>query len=199
MTGQAHCARIGFMTADPAFALLTAEEFLAIDFGPDRKAELDHGVIRMMTGGSVAHGRVQANIMRVLGNALRGSGCRPYGSDTGVWINEKTVRYPDVSVHCGVANAPESDGLKALSEPRVVIEVLSPTTNAYDQGAKLADYQALPSIETIAFVDPENELVRTVQRLGPGSWRDDRFSGPHDLALPGLGVVIPHTELFARD
>jgi hypothetical protein len=59
--------------------LLTAEEFLQIDFGPDLKAELDDGVIRMIAGGTRAHARVQANLTITLGNALSGSSCRPYG------------------------------------------------------------------------------------------------------------------------
>lgn len=59
--------------------LVTTEQFLRMDFGPDKKAELDHGVVRMMAGGTAAHARVQANVLALLRAALRGTGCRPYG------------------------------------------------------------------------------------------------------------------------
>jgi hypothetical protein len=63
----------------------------------------------------------------------------------------------------------------------------------------LAQYRALPSVDTIVFVDPQNETSRVVQRLGPASWRDDLFAQPHDVDLPALGLSIPHHEIFARD
>lgn len=68
-----------------------------------------------------------------------------------------------------------------------------------DQNAKLELYRGLTSLDTVVFVDPEDELVRVVQRLGPTSWRDDLFVAPHDVALPRLGVTVPHDEIFARD
>jgi hypothetical protein len=82
------------MIVDPAYRLIDAEEFLDIDFDSDRKAELDGGVIRMMAGGTRAHARVQANLMRVLGNLLRGSGCRPYGSDMAIKTDAYSVQFP---------------------------------------------------------------------------------------------------------
>ena len=70
------------MATHPDYPLLTAEEFLEIDFG-ERKAELDNGVIRMMAGGTRRHARVQSNIVAALAARLRGTGCAPYGPDMG--------------------------------------------------------------------------------------------------------------------
>lgn len=72
------------MATNPRSERLTAEWFFQIDFGPDLKAELDNGIIRMMTGGSYDHARIQMNLYRFLGNMLRGSGCRPFGLDMAV-------------------------------------------------------------------------------------------------------------------
>ncbi len=77
--------------------------------------------------------------------------------------------------------------------------MLSASTVRIDEGDKLARYRALPSVDTIVFVDPQNETTRIVERLGPTSWRDDLFAQPHDLELPAIGLTIPHTEIFARD
>jgi Uma2 family endonuclease len=184
------------MKAGPAYRLVDAEEFLEIDFGPNRKAELDDGLIRMMAGGTVAHARVQANVLAFLRTALRGTPCRPYGSDMALETGPRAVRYPDVTVVCNNTQ-PGSD--RAVKEASVVFEVLSDATKDYDQTVKLREYQALPEMQTIVFLDPMAETVRLVQRLGPTAWRDEAFSKATDVALPSLKVVIPASELFAAD
>lgn len=178
---------------------MTVDQFLAIDFGTDRKFELVDGVIQMMTGGTVGHSRVAGNIFAYLRQALRGSNCRPYNADAGLRISATNLRYPDVAVYCNEPRPREVDGLLALEDPRVIFEILSPSTERSDQRDKLEEYRALPSVDTIVFVDPYNELSRVVQRLAATSWRDDLFAQPHDVALPALGITIPHVEIFARD
>ena len=187
------------MRHDPLYQPITVDQFLDIDFPSDRRYELIDGVIRMMTGGTPAHSRVASNILAFMHAQLRGSGCRAYNSDMGVQVNDTDLRYPDVSVFCGNPATPERERERAFGNPTIVVEVLSPSTTDNDQGAKLAAYRAIASVDTIVFVDPDNELSRVVQRLGPSAWRDDLFAQPHDVALPSLGLTIPHTEIFARD
>jgi Uma2 family endonuclease len=187
------------MRPDPKFQPITVEQFLDIDFGSDRKFELVGGVIQMMTGGTPAHSRISTNILTFLQGRLRGSGCRAYGSDMGVRVSDIDARYPHVSVYCGNPASIEREKLQIFSDPVVVTEVLSPSTTKDDLGSKLDEYRQLASLDTVAFVDPDNELVRVVQRLEPTAWRDDLFAQPHDLHLPALSLVIPHNEIFARD
>lgn len=186
------------MATQIAYPLLTAEEFLAMDFGPDHKAELDNGVIRMMAGGTRRHARVASNIMIALASRLRGSGCAAYSSDMAARTHDRSVRYPDVSVYCGKEGAEFDDDL-ADAEPRIVFEVLSAGTARTDLRTKLDEYRAMGSIDTIVFVDIAVERLRVVQRTGPSSWSDDSHHEPHDLHLPSLGLTIPHAEIFARD
>lgn len=168
------------MASQLAETLLTAEQFLRIDFGPDVKAELDKGVIRMMAGGTRRHAKIQMNFYRFLGPALRGSGCRPYGSDFAIRTGSHSVRYPDVTVDCGTAR----DDDKVLSAPRIVIEVHSQSTRQHDQGLELDEHRALGTVDTIVLVDPEAERLRVLQRIGPGEWIDRSFAGPTDLERP---------------
>ena len=185
------------MAARPDF-LLTAEQFLEIEFPPGVKAELDNGVIRMMGGGTVAHARVQMNLYRFLGTALRGSGCRPFGSDMGVLTHGGSVRYPDVSINCDTVPGMDDDD-QVLGAPRGIFEVLSLTTRRADRGVKLEEYRSIQSIEMVVLVDPVTERLRVLRRTGPEAWQDREHREPFDLDLPVLDLVVPHAEIFARD
>lgn len=185
------------MATQPDYPLLTAEEFLEIDFG-EHKAELDNGVIRMMAGGSRRHARVSGNIVLALASRLRGTGCAAYTSDMAAKTRDRSVRYPDVSVYCGREDAAFDDDLSDDS-PRAVFEVLSAGTARTDLRVKLDEYKAMPSVDTIVFVDIAVERVRVVQRTGRKSWSDISCDDPTDVTLPSLDLIIPHAEIFARD
>jgi Uma2 family endonuclease len=179
------------------YRLLTAAEFLDIDFG-ERKAELDNGIIRMMAGARARHNRVAGNILIALGTRLRGTGCTPYNADMGTLTHDSSVRYPDVSVFCG-RDGPADDQATVFSDPRVLFEVLSNGTARTDLLTKLDEYKRLPSVDTIVFVDTGPERVRIVQRTGPTGWSDVTHTEPVTVPLPALNLTIPHAEIFARD
>jgi Uma2 family endonuclease len=185
------------MATQPLYPLVTAAEFLEFNFG-DRKAELDNGVIRMMAGGTVRHAEVQGNIFAWLRSQLRGSGCRAYGSDIATQTHDQSIRYPDVSAFCRDVRMAD-DSKKSLDDPCVIFEVLSAGTARTDLKTKMVEYQALPSVDTIVFVDIAAERVRIVQRTGPHGWNDTSHDQPTDVALPSLKLTIPHEEIFARD
>ncbi len=187
------------MRADPAYRKITADEFLAMDFGTDKKFELEDGVIVMMTGGTEAHAWVQGNIFSWLRQRLRGTHCRPYNADMAVRVSETEIRYPDISIYCDQPPRSELSERTTLSDPRVVVEVLSPSTTTLDQGTKLDEYKRIASIRTIAFVDPVNEMCRTVERQSDIGWLDHLFSGSSGIVIPSLSLTIPHPEIFARD
>lgn len=182
---------------DPAYRRVSVEEFLAMDFG-GAKAELENGLIFMMAGGNEAHARIAGNIIAFLRPALRGSGCRPYGSDFAVRTGLDTVRFPDVSVYCRDFTTAD-DGKQLLGDPRVVFEVLSPSTSSHDQTVKLAEYRDLRGLDELVFVDPQTERVRHIRRTGPEGWADDWLPAGADLTLGSIGVTLPHAEIFARD
>jgi Uma2 family endonuclease len=184
------------MATQYAPRLLTAEEFLKIDFG-DGKAELDQGVIYMMAGGSRRHARVATNIISALAVRLRGGPCAPYGSDMAIRTRPDSVRFPNVSVLCGKEGIEhDNDQLEEL--PVIIFEVLSASTSRTDLKKKLPEYKALGSLDTIVFVDIATERVRVVQRTGPKGWTDTEHDDPFDISLPALGIILPHAEIFAR-
>lgn len=179
--------------------LLTVDEFLGIDFGPDLKAELDNGVVRMMAGGTRAHDRVAMNLIVELGLRLRGSPCRPSGSDMGIRTHDMSLRYPDVSIVCD-RDGEDDDGVREIENPTAIIEVLSPSTMELDHKVKLPEYKRIGSVETIAYVDPDREHMTVWQRTGrdPDSWSETVHTRHADLKLPSLDLLVPAAEIFRR-
>ena len=181
--------------------LITADEFLAIEWDDsDVKAELDNGVIRimrMMAGGSNEHSRVQRNILVALDLALRGTGCSPHGSDLAIRTTDLDIRYPDVSVFCGHSEAVD-DKIRAFDDPKLVVEVLSPSTRDKDLTEKLEEYRALPKLAHILYADPDAESLRLWTRTGPRGWQDEELEAGADVHLSGLGIRVAWADIFAR-
>lgn len=186
-------------TAQPR--LITVDEFLAIRWDDsDMKAELDNGVIRimrMMAGGSVDHSRVQGNVFGALFNALRGSACRPHGSDMAVWIDELSLRYPDVSVFCG-RDGTGDGSRRMLDDPKLVVEVLSPSTSEIDLGVKLDEYRSVASLAHILYIDPVAETVRALVRSQSEGWDDVDIASGGAVPLDALGVTLSWADIFSR-
>lgn len=186
------------LALDPAYRRISVEEFLAMDLG-DAKAELEDGLIYMMTGGTARHAAIAGNVYFALRQRLRGSGCRPYNSDLGARTGDRNVRFPDVSVYCGEALNEGNSRAQLIGDPTIVFEVLSPSTEHHDQNTKLPEYRSVAGMQAIVFIDPTEERIRLVVRTGPENWADDWLQAGTDLHLPWLHLVIPHAEIFARD
>ena len=181
---------------DPAYRRVEVDEFLAMDFGGAR-AELEDGLIYMMTGGTEAHARIAGNVFAYLHTALRGTGCRPYGSDFAVRTSERTIRFPDVSVYCNNPAAAGNERLQLFGDPQVVCEVLSPSTSSYDQTVKLEEYRQLDGTREIILIDPIEYRIRLLRRTPGTGWTDDWLPVRADLHIPSLDLAIPFAEVFA--
>ena len=186
--------------ATAAKRLLTVEEFLELEFDLEGapRVELDNGIIRMMAGGSAAHARVQGNIFGTLFERLRGSSCRPFGPDMGVRTHDLSLRYPDISVFCG-RDGPENDRLRQFDDPKLVVEILSPSTRHKDERVKLLEYQAIRSLDGILFVDPDAEQVRLLTRREGGGWQDVDIEKGQVTEFKTLGVTLTWSDIFQRD
>ena len=185
------------LALDPAYRRVTVDEFLQMDFG-GAKAELVEGVIFMMAGAAARHNLVSVNVLLALGNKLRGSGCRPYGSAQAVRTTNDTIRFPDISVYCGSDAFSKDNKQILLGTPKIIVEVLSRSTAVNDQREKLVEYRALQGLDCILFVDPETEQVRRVVRDDTG-WTDQLLQRGADIDLAPLGIMLSADDLFARD
>src|ERR1700749_3919977 len=164
--------------------LMSLEEFLAWEREQPERYEYAGGVITMMTGGSAAHVTISLNLAIALKQALRGTGCRPFGSDMRVIAND-AVRYPDVSVTCHPVGDRDDD----IPHPILVIEVISPSTEREDRGRKKFDYFATPSIQQYAIVEQDARRVDLYTRSGD-HWTDEVVEGGAVLNLSSIGVEV---------
>jgi Uma2 family endonuclease len=164
--------------------LMSLDEFLAWEHEQPERYEYAGGVVTMMTGESAAHVTIALNLAIALRHALRGTGCRPFGSDMKVIAND-TARYPDVSVTCH----PVGDRDDNISHPVLVIEVISPSTEREDRGRKKFDYFATPSIQQYAIIEQDARRVDLYTRSGD-RWTDEIIEGDAVLRLSSIGVEI---------
>lgn len=176
---------------------MTVEEFLELPI--EGRAELEDGILYMMGGRSPLHAAVTANIIAALHAKLRGSGCRPMSPDMVVRTGPASLRMPDASVYCLADWSDLDGGTKLLGDPKVVFEVLSPSTSKYDQDVKLNEYRALPGLEAIIFVDPNAKRTRLIERAGPEAWSDRWLEPGAELPLVSLTISLTHAEIFVLD
>jgi Uma2 family endonuclease len=146
---------------------MTADEFLEWDLTqPDARHELVDGVPVAMTGASQRHDLVVVNTLAELRTKLRGGPCRPLTPDVAVKIPNGQVRRPDVTVHC----AGFDERALFAAEPRLVVEVLSPSTRAFDRVRKLEEYKSVPTLAHILLIDPDAPEVMLWSRDAGGTW-----------------------------
>ena len=177
--------------------LITVEEFLEIEFPSDTRFELDNGVIKMKAGGQVIHARIQGSVFAVLSNKLRGTRFEPFGPDMGVKAHDLSLRYPDVSIFCG-REGPENDRLKVLDDPKLVVEVLSPTTRQDDIRIKLPEYRTIASLDAILYIDPEDKTVHLETRDPTRGWTVTTPEVGGSVTLPLHDITLTWDDIFGR-
>ena len=169
---------------------MTVAEFLAYDDGTETRHELVNGVLVAMNPPATRHVQICQNIGRALDRQLKAP-CQALWSSLGVAISDAdtTWRQPDLIVNC----ARPSKGY--YESPRLVVEVLSPSTEKDDRTTKLDFYESLPSVEAILLVWQEERRVRLRER-GEGDWRDHDVIGSGTVTVAGLGVRLTLDEIY---
>lgn len=172
---------------------MSVEEYFALEENnPDTRYEYLDGYVYMMSGGSANHATISGNIHAILKSLLRGGPCRVYNSDMRVRVSEKRYFHPDVTVTCDTRDRGTTD---LIQSPRVVFEVLSPSTETRDRGRKLQSYLAYPSVEEYLLVDFRTmrvEIYRKEQR----KWTYDAFAADEEVVLTSLGVRFPVADAY---
>lgn len=189
-----------------AVAYIEMEDYLVLENASRYKHEYLDGIIyaiqgepvRGMAGGSQAHSRLIRNAGYALHSKLHGSPCEVLSTEMRLRVDAAdAVFYPDVLVHCSQPGSPATT--YELTEARLVIEVLSPTTQHFDRGDKLAAYRQLAGLQHILLISSMEPAAWHCQRVpAEGEWTElAPWPRGSRLELPGLGVVLDWEEVYA--
>ncbi len=172
----------------------TYADYLAVEQGSERRHEFLDGVIVAMAGGSDEHNALAGRFARLLGNRESGT-CRYYTPDQRFWIAARMRgRYADGAVICGAPEHPAHDG-QATTNPVVVVEVLSPSSDGDDDGDKRVDFQSLASLQAYVLVAQDQRRVKVYRRQGV-DWQVATFTDGDSFSLPTLTAPIAVVELY---
>jgi Uma2 family endonuclease len=172
----------------------TIGEFFAWQEGQADRYELVNGFpVRMMTGAKNIHDDIVVNVLAELRERLRGSGCRPFTADGSVETRPGQIRRPDAGVDCGARDP--NDYKSAM--PRLIAEVLSPSTRDFDTFGKLDEYKALQSLEYILLIEPNAPVVAFWLRDAVRNWEQRRLEGlDAELDLGEIGMTLPLRDIY---
>jgi Uma2 family endonuclease len=176
----------------------TEEEYFALEEASEIKHEFYRGEIFAMSGGSVNHNRIARNVLTTLDTGLQGRRCEAFGGDLRVLVETYGLyTYPDVMVVCGGIEVAEKRN-DTITNPQVIIEVLSPSTQAYDQGEKFTFYRTIPTLQEYVMIHQEKPHVEHFRRQENGWLLTDLTALDETLALQSISVEIPFHRIYAR-
>ncbi len=178
----------------------TVAEYLAMEAASDERHEFRDGEILDMAGAVTTHVRIERNLNRRLDEALEGSGCEVLGSNQRVRSDRIRYCYPDLTVACAPLIYDPPDGEVVLTNPRVVIEILSPSTESADRGEKFTRYRNLESLQEYLLVAQDRPQVESFHRQADGTWAIGRIAAGLDAAVPFRslpGVELSLAQVYA--
>ncbi len=183
------------MTASASKTRMTATEYLALEAANAEKHEFHDGDVFAMAGGSPRHNLLTNAVGAELRSALRHRGCHVLSSDQRVAaLPGRSYVYPDVVVVCGELRLEEGTR-DVLSNPTIVVEVLSPSTEAFDRGGKWDAYQRLESLTDYVLVSQGSPSLEHFAREADGSWRY-RHVGLGEQLMLSNGATLDVAAIF---
>lgn len=176
---------------------MTVEEWRALERAShDIKHEYIDGHVYAMSGGSLSHGRIGRNVVRTLEDALAAAGrpCYVYNSDVAARLSARRYTFPDASVSCDERDRPARDKTE-IEAPRLIVEVLSDSTEAYDRGTKFSYYRACPHVQEYVLVATKYQSVEVYRRTEQG-WTFDAYGPDEEIELTSIEARIPVSSLY---
>ncbi len=166
------------MIAQVQHSFMSLEEYLEWEAEQPVKYEYLNGEVYAMAGGTLSHNDIAVNLTSALRGFLRGTGCKVQMSDAKVKVSEKgPYFYPDLVVSCDDRDRRATD---TIHYPKMIIEVLSPSTAGFDRGDKFKCYRRLPTLEEYVLIDAEKVGVDCYRKTSAGKWELTAY--PEDAA-----------------
>jgi Uma2 family endonuclease len=180
-------------------SVMTEDEYLVREPDAEYKSEYRDGRVVAMSGASLAHSRINGNTFTEINLQLKGTSCRAYTADTRIKVAAaRFYTYPDISVACEVTIADARDK-SALLNPALIVEVLSPGTEAYDRGQKFTFYKQLDSLREYVLIAQDKVCVERFSRQDNGEWPSLKHASLDDvLELPSIGCRIALRDIYDK-
>jgi Uma2 family endonuclease len=181
-----------------AHSLYTPEQYLALERKAEYKSEYINGQIFAMAGASLEHNTITANFVRALGNQFTNRPCRVFSSDMRIKVSATGLyTYPDVVTVCGEIRFDDAQR-DTLVNPAVIIEVLSPSTEAYDRGQKFAHYRRLRSLTDYVLVAQDKVFIEQYIRQNR-QWVLTEINDLDDtLRLASIGCDVTLRDVYDK-
>jgi Uma2 family endonuclease len=183
--------------ASNAVTKVTEEQYLAMDRAAEFRSEFLDGEIVAMSGASMRHSRLQANLISHLHIAVK-SECQEFTADFRVRIPPRMYAYPDVTVVCGQPVLAD-EHQDVLLNPKVIFEVLSPSTEYYDRGLKFQRYRKIESLTDYILVAQDQIGIEQYTRGDANTWTLRDYQRAEDvLHIASIGVSVPLSAIYER-
>ena len=176
----------------------TLEEYLELDRTSEERLEFWDGEVFCMSGGSEAHVEIESNLVAFLKPQLRERGCRAFTAEMRIKVpSAPPYRYADFSALCGKAEFEKIGGVDTLVNPQLIVEVLSPSTEAYDRVDKFTHYKSIPTLREYLLVAQHRPHVTRLFRQDDGTWIHTEVNELEaTLTLGSLGCELPLGEVY---
>jgi Uma2 family endonuclease len=178
---------------------LSPEEYLAIERKAEDKSEYYHGEMFAMSGVSRTHDRINVQLTFLIAQHLRGKRCEAFTANMRVLAASSGLyTYADLSVVCEEPQFADAQ-VDTLTDPALLVEILSPSTEDYDRGKKAKLYRAIPSLQELLFIAQDSYEVELYRRQPDGTWSLIEARGLESaIALTSIGYTLSLRELYER-
>jgi Uma2 family endonuclease len=182
----------------PAYAhaqpFMTVDEYMKFEEQSSFRHEYVNGVVHAMSGPSLAHVRITGKLFVALETHLRGSPCEPFATDAKLRIRseaDEIIYYPDVVVACNR----DEWGTNYVCNPKLVVEILSPSTEHIDRREKAMTYRRVVSIEEYVLLEQDEHKVIVHRRAE--NWKPHMYTGPQAVAeFRSIGISVPLAQIY---
>ena len=177
----------------------SAAEYFALEETAEYRSEFYQGEIFAMSGGSANHNRIALNIATGLSAALRGKPSEPFMANMRVLVKRQQLyTYPDIVVVCGKVEFVKGR-TDTITNPVLIIEVLSPSTESYDRGKKFEFYRTIEGFQEYVLIDQQRKHVERFRPLGLGRWELTAFDATdHVIELTSMGIELTLDSIYER-
>jgi Uma2 family endonuclease len=172
---------------------ISPEEYLDIERQSPTRHEYRRGLVYAMAGGTDNHDRIALNLLSLINLHLGDSDCRFHSGNVKVNYQDEFYYYPDAFVTCDPRDRTDR---YLKRHPKLIVEVLSPSTQTFDQGEKFEDYQQIESLEEYILISQESQRVECRRRTAANTWETTVYEPGDHVVLKSIGLEVAIANLY---